>query len=708
MPTVLPTDMPSPQGATRASFVPTVSPTSNRPMNLGASMNDDTARLDAVPKVTGGAKYGKDYYLPNSLFIALVRCPYGAAEFLSADTAAAKAVPGVVEVEVNGKECTYHGQSIGHVAADSPLAMKRAIKALNVKWKRSSVKTLITDTIKQMPEPGTESKAILDGAERTHEAVYSTQVQTHSSLESHGGVVDHKGDKAVVYASTQGTSSARDGLGGPLGLAAGDFEVVCEFVGGGFGSKLGGPGKEMTTAARLAAKYKRPAYLFCNRSEEHLDTGNRPSCRILTRIGFQKDGTILGGEIRTWGGVGVAGGGGGASIPSGRYRLGEIKKSHEDVKFNGGGPRAFRAPGHPQAAFAEELMLDEIAAIVVMDPLALRRKIVNSTYREMLDVGAKLIGWSDRKPNGSQRSALRVGYGAGLANWGSARPGGAAEVVINRDGSVESRTGTQDIGTGQRTGMGIVTADAIGIPLRHVTVRIGRSTLPPGPGSGGSVTSPTTAPTMAAVARDAKRQLLELLAAKANAKAEDFEIKDGEVLLKGKKHLTWEQACSNLPNDGITANKGDAINGEGHSQGAQFVKLVVDAETGVIHVKHVVAIQSCGRVLCRKTAESQIIGGVIQGISYALFEDKILDRNTGAMVNDNFEWYKILGSNDMPHIEPVLWSKGQTKVCALGEPPTIPTAGAVACALFNAIGTPVRHLPLTPDKVLLALEGGEA
>ena len=136
-----------------------------------------------------------------------------------------------------------------------------------------------------------------------------------------------------------------------------------------------------------------------------------------------------------------------------------------------------------------------------------------------------------------------------------------------------------------------------------------------------------------------------------------------------------------------------------------FTKVVVDCETGIVHPRHVIAIQSCGRVICRKTAESQIIGGVIQGISYGMFENKILDRNTGAMVNPNLEWYKVLGPNDMPHIEPVLWWHGQTGVKALGEPPNIPTAGALACAVYNAVGSPVRHLPLTPDKVLAALEG---
>ena len=691
--------------------IPTQMPTSNRPINLGSSINDDASRLDGVAKVTGKAKYGKDMYLPNSLFIGFVRCPYGAADLESSNAEAAKKVPGVVEVSLTGKEGLYHGQHVGHIAAESPTALFRGLAALDAKWKRKSVKTRITDSVGEMPEIDANARAMLSKSELTFEAVYSTPVQTHSSLESHGGVVDHRGDKATIYASTQGTSSVRDGIGDALGLAQADFEVVCEYVGGGFGSKLGGPGKEMNAAARVAAKYKRPAYMFCDRKGEHLDTGNRPSSRTLVRIGFQKDGTILGGEIRTWGGVGVGRNGGGADIPSRRYKLGDVKKNHTDVSTNGGGPRPFRAPGCPQGAFAEELMLDEIAAIAGLDPVAMRKKLAHDdVHRQMLEQGAGLIGWKDRTPNGSQKGAVKIGFGVGTTRWGSPPPDGNAEVVIHQDGSVESKTGTQDIGTGQRTTMGILTADAIGIPLNMVSVRIGRSTLPPGPGSGGSVTTPKTAPTMAAAAKNARQKLLALVADQSGVKEQDLDVKEGVVIKGGQKLMTWQEACSKLSPDGVvgTSDGKGLENGKEASQGVQFVKLEVDSETGIIRLKHVVAIQSCGRVICRKTAESQIIGGVIQGLSYALFENQILDRNVGAMINPNFEMYKILGPGDMPHIEPVLWAHGQTLFRSLGEPPTIPTAGATACAVFNAIGRPVRDLPLTPDKIIAALEGGAA
>ncbi|MCA9300330.1 MAG: xanthine dehydrogenase family protein molybdopterin-binding subunit, partial [Phycisphaerales bacterium] len=305
------------------------------------------------------------------------------------------------------------------------------------------------------------------------------------------------------------------------------------------------------------------------------------------------------------------------------------------------------------------------------------------------------------------------GFGVGSTDWPRYPALSEAEVVIHADGSVEVRTGSQDIGTGQRTVMGTIAARGLGVPLDRVKVRIGSSTLPTAPGSGGSVTSSNTAPSMAEAATDAKNQFLSAVADQLGEDASDLDVVDDQVLIKGRPAMSFRDACRRMGRDHLTgrgARTRDSVRNDdpndGHSMGVQFVDLRVDTETGLIKVDRIVAIQSCGMVVNRKTAESQIIGAVIQGLSYALFEEKVLDRNTGAMVNPNLEWYRIAGAADMPHIEPVLWSEGQTGVRPLGEPPTIPTSGAIACAVFNAIGAPVRDLPLRPDRVLAACKGG--
>lgn len=707
-------------------------PLKNRPMNAGCSMNDDAVRLDGVAKITGKAKYGRDVYPANGLFIAFVRCPFGSATLESSDAEGARKVPGVVEVELSKKSGTYNGANVGHVVAESPLALSRGLAALKCKWNRKGDHlATVEQYLERQAEKAEGDKAaakdelpidvaamLKEAGANTLEAVYSTEVQTHSSLETHGASIDYKGDSATVYASTQGTFSVRDGLDEALGLPNSKFEVVCEYVGGGFGSKLNGAGKEGTLAAKIAAKYKRPAYLFVNRAEEHLDTGNRPGSRTKVSIAFDPDGTIKGGFIKTMGTVGPNKGGGGVNIPSQRYRLGAVSTAHEDVPLNAGMPRAFRAPGHPQGAFAEELMIDEIAARCGLDPLAMRMKMIKSdTIKEMAEMGAKLIGWDKRVKNGSQTGAIRRGFGMGVTSWGRFPAGVEAQVVINRDGSVEARTGTQDIGTGQRTMVGIVTSDGLGVPLEAVTVHIGRSSLPEGPGSGGSVTTVNSAPAFMAAAAEAKTNLLELVAQRLKVEATELSIHNGEILKGKDKALGWKDACALIPDAirGVGRNSQKTISQDkttGSSNGAQFVDLEVDVETGVVNVRRIVAIQACGRVVSRKLAESQVIGAVIQGLSYALFEDRKLDRQTGAMVNPNLEWYKIAGPRDMPRIEPVMWAKDKETAGPrpLGEPPTIPTSGAIACAVFNAIGSPVRSLPITPDKVLAAVaaNGGAA
>jgi xanthine dehydrogenase YagR molybdenum-binding subunit len=224
------------------------------------------------------------------------------------------------------------------------------------------------------------------------------------------------------------------------------------------------------------------------------------------------------------------------------------------------------------------------------------------------------------------------------------------------------------------------------------------------------VTIHNTAPAMIMAADEAKAQLFAKLRDRIGDARADFSIHQGQILNHGEPVMSWGDACGAVANQTIVGrgNRNDGVakyDQDGHSYGAQFVDLTVDTETGQIRVDRIVAIQACGKVILKKMAESQIIGGVTQGVSYALYEDRILDRNVGAMVNANLEMYKWAGAREVPLIEPVFYTNGQSSPRSLGEPPTIPTAGAIACAVYNAIGVPVRSLPLTPDRILAALDG---
>lgn len=689
------------------------------------ALENDAPRADIVEKVTGRAKYTADQYLPNMMWAAYIRSPAGRAKVKSSDVAAASAVPGVIEIELKKTSGGYHGDRLGHVCAETRLALERAIVALKLRCELSDPRTLLErerTPLEKLNPPENEAEAveILDRSEVVVEAEYQTQVQTHCCLEPHGVVVDYHGDSATGYASTQSNIGFRDDLAEQLKLKPSQVESHCEYVGGGFGSKFG-LGVEGRLAAQLSLKHRRPCRVMCDRKEEQIDTGNRPGSMQYMKLGLTRDGEILGGRIATWGSVGPTGGGqgsdgggggGGVNNPS-RYKFGTIAKTHEDVTLNGGYPTAMRAPGHPQAMFAIELMMDLMAESVGKDPVRFRiQNEKNWTRREMLEAGSALIGWERRQPGGAGSGALKRGYGVGAADWWNSP--GEATIAINvyRDGTLEVLSGAQDIGMGYRTLLRDIVAAQIGVSHALVEVKVGQGDLPPGPASGGSVTSRFTAP-RAFVASDMARNAVLKLVAKEWGVVDFSDLTcEGGWVRHGERSMEWSKACRLMNQNKLsvsTSEQGPYWKDPTQSETVQFAEVEVDTETGVVRVVKVVAIQSVGLAVNRRAIENQICGAVIQGMSYCLFENRILDRNTGAMVNANMDMYKIAGPLDVPEIVPIIWQpKGDRSVNSVGEPPVIPTAGAIATAVANAIGAQVRSLPITPDKVLAAISQREA
>jgi xanthine dehydrogenase YagR molybdenum-binding subunit len=587
-------------------------------------------------------------------------------------------------------------------------------------WPRTRLEEERTPLAELKPaDNDAEGQKALDESDVVVEAEYQTQVQTHVCLETHGCVVHFRGDSAVGYGSTQSNISFRNDLARQLGLRPDQVEFHCEYVGGGFGSKFGAD-NEGRLAAQLSKKYGRPCRVICDRKEEHLDTGNRPGSIQHMQIGVNHDGKIRGGKIATWGSVGPTGGGqasegggggGGVRNPS-RYNFGTIAKVHEDVSLDGGYPRAMRAPGHPQAMFAIELMMDHMAEQVGLDPLDFR--LLNETSdvrREMIKVGAELIGWSRRQPGGASPGPIKRGFGIGVADWGNG--GGRASIGVNvyRNGTIEVLSGAQDMGQGYRTMIGDVVRTHLGLPRELLVVKVGRGDLPPGPASGGSVTSRFTAPKGFLAAEMARGRIFNLVVQEWGLEnALGLELNNGVIRGDGKS-IDWRDACRLMTDDhvSVTADEdGEFWKRPTGSEAVQFAEVQVDVETGAIRVRKVVAIQNVGLPVNRHTIENQICGAVIQGLSFCLFEDRILNRQTGAMVNTDMNMYKIAGPLDVPEIVPIIWREDwDVGVNSLGEPPVVPTAGAIATAVANAIGAQVRSMPLTPDKVLAAVAGKE-
>lgn len=703
------------------------------------ALENDGSRVDARAKVTGTAKYTHDVSLPNMMWARLIRSPFAEATLTSCDLAAARKIKGVLDVQfykgaekdevtetpAEVRKGEYQGVPVGHICAENIHLIDDAMSALKLKWEHGEPKTNLRRLAgPTVPEPTKEDlktqwaklqSEVFPKAAHVVEQTYETQVQHHAALEVHGGIVNHKGTTAEVFASTQGTFSYRDGLERSIGLDKKDIEVHCEFVGGGFGGKLGGPGVEGMLAGKMSKQFNRPCKVMNTRKHENTDTGMRPASRQYYKLAMDDKGKILGGRFHSWGGVGVRRGGGGVSAVG--YDLGTVVRTHEDIPMSATPPRPQRAPGWPQGNFAMEVFLDECAAAAGMDPIEFRKlNDSNKVRQRQYDIAKAEIEWSKRKADGQWPGPIKRGFGIASAEWhNEGSYPSATEVRIYRDGKVEAISGAQDIGTGTKTFFVDLIASRLGLSREYITARLGSSKYPQAPASGGSWLSRSLSLSAMNAGDQAKARLLELVAKQAGAPADSLAIKGREIVkaADGSKVMSWEEACKLIAEEhlSVVASKDEKYFGTGDSEGVCAVQADVDTETGVIKLVKVVTIQACGVPVNRKTVESQIIGGTIQGISFAMFEERILNAVNGAHVNPNMESYKIAGPADMPEIVPIIdVPEGVTGIRAAGEPPIVGVPGAIANAVANAIGARMRSLPLTPSKVLAALssKGGTA
>jgi xanthine dehydrogenase YagR molybdenum-binding subunit len=696
-------------------------------------------RLDGPAKTQGAAKYAYDINRPGMLFGRLLGSPHPHARIRAIDLSAAEKHPGVraalALIDPTAGEAAkvrYQGEEVAAVAAVSEEAAEDAIRLIKVDYEvlphLATVEQAMRPEAPLVFPKGNVSQVservegnveeALGTATTVVEGQYSTQVQTHTSLETHGGVCEWDGDKLTAWVSTQAAHGARDGIAKALGVPQANVRVIVDYMGGGFGSKLGFD-RQVVVAARLAKAANAAVKMMLSRKEEHLVTGNRPSAYAKVKAAADSAGKFLAFDAETWG-TGGAGQGAGFSVPYPVYVFPNRRQRHRDVYINAGPQRAFRAPGHPQACFITEIVIDELADRLRIDPLELRMRNLqpadatgvdapNRQWRKYFPMGAEKIGWSKRHRTGDATPGpIKRGLGCAANIWaGAGNPQTRAACEILPDGSVTMRIGTQDIGTGTRTLVGMITAETMGLPLESVNVAIGDTNYPFAPGSGGSITVGSISPTVRVAAEAARDALFAQVAPTLGAETTALEAKGGRIAVKaaGGKSVPWRDACKLLGTEPINApgqwEKGLSDVG---TSGVQFADVEVDIETGVTRVKKIVCVQDAGMIVDRLTAESQCIGGIIMGLGFALYEHRILDRNTGQMVNPNMEFYLLPGMSDIPVIDVTLVDQPDRGVVGLGEPPTISTAAAVANAVANAIGVRVRTLPLTPEAVLTALE----
>ena len=690
-------------------------------------------RLDGPDKAAGRAKYTYDILRPGMLYGRLLDSPHPHARVRSIDLSAAQKLPGVRAVlalkdpaQPETARVRYQGEEVAAVAATTEEIAEDAIRLIKVDYEVLPHLATVEEAMRpeaprvfekgNVTEPqeradGGDVEAALKSSAHVIEGLYSTQVQTHTSLETHGGLCEWNGDQLTAWVSTQAVHGTREGTARALGIPQSNVRVITQYMGGGFGSKLGGD-IQVVICARLAKMANAPVKLMLDRKEEHLVTGNRPSAHARLRAGVDAQGTLTAIDAETWG-TGGAGQGAFFPVPYQVYVFPVRRQRHRDVYINAGPQRAFRAPGHPQSCFVTEIVMDELADRLGMDPLELRLRNLppeadNAQWARYFKMGAERIGWSRRHATGDTAPGpIKRGLGCAANRWGgggSRRTRGLCEILP--DGGVVTRVGTQDIGTGTRTLVAIVTAETMGLPIEAVAAEIGDSNHPYAPGSGGSVTAPSVSSIVRIAAEHARRELFARVAPALGADPSSLVARDGRVYVGGDPStgMTWKEACKRLGTEPISAPAEwqQGLSSVGTS-GVQFADVEVDVETGIARVKKIVCVQDCGMIVDRLTAESQCQGGIIMGLGFALFEHRILDRNTGQMVNPNMEWYLVPGMSDVPEIDLTLVDQPERGVVGIGEPPVISTAAAIGNAVANAIGVRVRSLPITPETVLTAL-----
>jgi CO/xanthine dehydrogenase Mo-binding subunit len=697
----------------------------------------DAERKDGLERARGEAPYTADLRLNGMLHAAVLRSPYARAKVKRLDLEPARSAPGVRavvgpgDVHVLTDEPSYPGQPVAAVAADTFGQARAAARLIEVEWEELEPLLDPDDAVARgelVEEPRSYERGDLERglaeADVVVEAEYRTQTVLHNCMETHQSICLWRGDgKLDVWISTQYIWGVRDTLARQLGLNPDDVRVVCEFMGGGFGSK-NGPGDYTFIGAELAKRSGRPVKCALTRREENSATGNRNATIQRLVAGAKADGTLtaLGGEF-----VNAVGWSGFSPMTGGPmqylYACDNVRVVEHGAKLNTPPNAAFRAPGFVEGTFGLECLLDELAAKVDVDPLELRRinhldaepdgrSYSSKNLMECYRLAEK--HW-ERRHDVRARSEGSWKRGVGMASqvwFGGGGPPSYAWVRVSKDGRATVITAMQDIGTGTRTAMAQIAAEELGLPLDRVEVVLGDSARGPYASiSAGSSTLPSMGPAVRSAAADAAGQILELAAQRFDKEQRVLALKGSQIVSQDGGSWPLGQICELLGDGQILGKGARGPNPAGMrvlTFGVQVAEVAVDVETGEVHVERVAAIHDVGRIVNPLGARSQVEGGIVQAIGHTLSEERLIDPLSGTVLTQTLDAYRMPTIADIPEIvaefvdEPDkhltnLGSKG------LGEPPIIPTAAAIANAIRDATGADVRSVPVTREEMLRAL-----
>ena len=763
-------------------------------------------RVDGRLKVTGGATYSYEYYPENFVYGALLTSIITKGRIRNINTHLAEKAPGVLTVmtyknapmlhfpqssdpgggkfgekdllPMQSDRIFYDGQAIAVVMAATFEQAESATKLIKVDYDKADPIHGFDNNRDTAYKPqsglgGTPTQvkrgdvaASLQTAQVIIDQTYTTPVYHHNAMEPHATTAEWKGDELMVWDATQSVAGSKSLMANMLGVQPDKVKLIALYIGGGFGSKgFSWPNTVLTCmAAKLA---NRPVKLELTRQQMFTTAGRRSQTMQKITLGADSTGRLntikhattsecsfVDEFVET---AGVA--------TSMIYSSPNVDVSHSLVKLNRGTPCPMRAPGEAPGTYALEVAMDELAVKTNVDPVQLRlinyahmeeqknKKFSAKYLKECYQRGSELIGWQNRKsePRSVKEGNYLVGYGMATATYPANRSASSAKATVFADGHAEILCATQDIGTGTYTIMTQTAADALGLPVSKVKVKLGDSSYPKGANSGGSQVTASVGPAIRAAALGAVAKLVAMAIAD-SASPLHGKTDDDIVAISGGLYLKIDQskgetftallnrngkpqieataktnvstrqqqeanpAASGSPEakiedesksnvavleDEHTDRKPYAF----HSFGAQFVRVLVDEELGRVKIDKAIAVMDIGRVMNMKTAKSQIMGAMIFGMGMALMEETAYDPNNGRVVTKDLAQYLVPVNADMPEFTVEFIDKPDTIISpigarGIGEIGITGITAAIDNAIYNATGKRIRDLPITPDKLI--------
>jgi CO/xanthine dehydrogenase Mo-binding subunit len=705
------------------------------PAGAGDVVGRPATRKTGRQRARGEARYTADTRLPGMLHAAVLRSPHAHARVKRIDLSRARAAPGVRaaigpgDTHVLVEEAGFAGAAIAAVAADELSQARAAIREIEIEWEVREPLLDPDEAVRReqlLDEPRRYERGDVDqalaNADVVVEAEYRTQTVLHNSLETHQSICDWRDDSLDVYISTQFIWGIRESIASQLDLPPDKVRVVCEFMGGGFGSK-NGPGDYTYIGAELARRTGRPVRCALTRREENQAAGNRNSTIQRLKAAARSDGTLVALEGEFVNAVGWQGWIASTEGPMQMlYACDNVRTVTYGAKINTPPMLAFRAPGFVEGTFGLECLIDEVAAKLDLDPLEVRRRnYAHSTDDRPYSSKNLMECYRRAEPHWERRHDVRARSdgvwkrGVGLASqvwYGGGGPPSYAWVRIGSDGRATVITAMQDIGTGTATAMAQIAAEELGLELDQVDLVLGDTARGPYASiSAGSSTTPSMGPAVRAAAADAARQIVEIAAQRYQHEERVLSLRGGHVVAADGGSWPVAEVVDLLDDAQILGKGARGPNPAGMQVltfGVQVAEVVVDVETGEVRVERVAAIHDVGRVINPLGASSQVEGGIIQGIGHTLSEERLLDPETGAVLTQTLDAYKLPTIADVPEIVTELLDVPDAHLTnlgskGLGEPPIVPTAAAIANAIRDATGADVRSLPITREEMLRAL-----